>query len=649
MDTRLLRHYEQELAYLREMGAEFAEAYPKIAQRLGMDGLQVLDPYVERLLEGAAFLSARTQLELELQFPALTQHLLEIVYPHFLAPTPSLAVLRFEPDAAQGGLESGVTIPRGTTLRGPRTEGQQTSCTFTTAQDVTLWPLELKETSYIDGRGELVAAGLGQNPRARAAIRLRIGRVGEGAISDLPVEKLCLYLSGETGAAWRLHEALGNTAVGLSARSTDRRADWVEPLPGAAVVQRGFGEEEALLPCPGQSFDGYRLLQEFFALPQRFFFFDLAGLAPAFARAGEAQTIDLFILLSESLPPIARELKDDDPRKGGSFELYAAPVVNLFDKRCDRVQIRTADYEHHLVPERTAPMDFEVHSIKSVLGIARQGMRDTEFLPFYSADDFTPAGVQHGAYYAIRRRMHKRLDDEQDTDEGRRRAATKMKRVHSKPKRTDYLGGELYLQLVDRAQAPIGEGIEQLAVTALCTNRDLPLLIGTGEDAAFTLPGGGPVSKVRACAGPTAPQASLAKDATAWKLISHLSLNYLSIADGDRGSGAQALRELLGIYAPIGDRVLGKQLDGIQSVESRPIVRRLADGVLSTAVRGLEVRIGLDETAFEGTSTYLLGAVLERFLAKYTSLNSFTETVIHSPQRGEIARWSARSGTRRLL
>ena len=115
------------------------------------------------------------------------------------------------------------------------------------------------------------------------------------------------------------------------------------------------------------------------------------------------------------------------------------------------------------------------------------------------------------------------------------------------------------------------------------------------------------------------------------------------------GKGAEALRELIGIYAPSGDRVIEKQMEGLVDVRSRPIVRRLADEVLSTAVRGLEITLVFDESFFEGTSVYLLGSVLERFFRKYVTLNSFTETVLVTQQRGEIARWRPEQGRGRII
>jgi type VI secretion system protein ImpG len=625
MDTRLLKHYEAELAFMREMGAEFAQSYPKVAARLGMEGMEVLDPYVERLLEGFAFLSARVQLELELQFPAFTSHLLEIVYPHYLAPIPSMMVAAFVPDPAQAGLRDGFTLSRGTQLRSALAEGEQTACVFQTAHDVVLWPIEIAQAEYIEGRGEIAAAGVGRDLEARAALRLRLHRLGDAPIAELPIENLTLFLNGRGGSSWLMHELLCTQVAGVVGRSTDRRADWQEEVRDASVVPRGFDPNEALLPTPPRSFDGYRLLQEYFAIPQRYHFVEVRGIGPAVRRAKGAD-IDIYIVLRDGKPELASSVAPV------AFSLFATPAVNLFRKRCDRVQVTTRDVQHHVVPDRSAPLDFEIHSLKTVSGISGEGREDTAFRPFYSQDDFTAAGETHPAYYSQRRRMRQRSERE------RLRGA-----------RTSYLGSELYLSLVDRNQAPYGSDLQQLAVSALCTNRDLPLLLSTGGKDLFHLPDGGPVLSIETPVNPTRPRPTLGQGDAAWRLISHLSLNYLSIADTRMGGGAAGLRELLGIYAPVGDRTIEKQLEGIVSVTSQPIVRRLHDEVLSTAVRGLEIRLDFDDSFFEGTSVYLLGAVLERFFRKYVSINTFTETVLNTQQRGEIARWKATSGLGRLI
>lgn len=625
MDTRLLRHYENELAFMRDMGAEFADAYPKIASRLGMEGIEVLDPYVERLLEGVAFLSARVQLELEMQFPALTSHLLEIVYPHYLAPTPSMMIAQFSPDLSNSGLKSGYTLPRHTTLRSRLLDGEQTACEFRTAHAVTMWPLEISETEYIDSRGGLIAAGVGANSTARAGIRLRLKRTDNDDMSALKLDDLTLYLDRQSGRSWQLHEILCTQTVGLAGRSADRRADWTLDLPNSDIQQIGLSRDEALLPTPRQSFDGYRLLQEYFAMPERFLFVKLSGLQPALKNA-KGSEVDIYILLGEGNNDLAPAITPQ------AFTLNAVPAVNLFQKRCDRVRVTTHDVEHHVVPNRTAGLDFEIYSINTVTGISGDGEDDVGFRPFYSETDFTAAGDVHNAYYTVSRKMRQRSEKE------------RLRGV-----RTSYLGSEVYLTLVDRRQAPYSAGLDQLAVNALCTNRDLPMLLSVGDENVFHLPDGGPVKTVRTPISPTRPNPTLAQGDTAWRLISHLSLNYLSIAQTDAGSSAEALRELIGIYAPLGNRVTEKQLEGITKVTSRPIVRRMSDEVLSTAVRGIEITIEFDETFFEGTSVYVLGAVMERFFRKYATINSFTETVLRTERRGEIARWRPKAGLGQIL
>jgi type VI secretion system protein ImpG len=190
----------------------------------------------------------------------------------------------------------------------------------------------------------------------------------------------------------------------------------------------------------------------------------------------------------------------------------------------------------------------------------------------------------------------------------------------------------------------------QLSVTGLCTNRDLPLLLSTAGKDAFHLPDGGPVLGIQTVVSPTRPRPTVAQGETAWRLISHLSLNYLSITDTEGGQkGSEALRELIGLYAPAGDRVVAKQLEGIRGVSTRPIVRRMTDEVLSTAVRGIEVSLDFDESFFDGSGVFVLASVLERFFAKYVTINSFTETVLTTQQRGEITRWRPTKGLSRMI
>ncbi|MEM6825689.1 MAG: type VI secretion system baseplate subunit TssF, partial [Pseudomonadota bacterium] len=336
--------------------------------------------------------------------------------------------------------------------------------------------------------------------------------------------------------------------------------------------------------------------------------------------------LDLYLLLksgdADMAPGISPEV----------FRLNCTPAINLFERRCDRVLVTTSDHEQHVVVDRTAPNDYEIHTVESVLGIRGEGEDDLAFSPFYSADEYTAVSRGAPAYYTQSRKMRQRTE-----------------RERLKGARTNYLGSEMFLSLVDPDEAPYPGSLHQLAVRAQVTNRDLPLLLAAGTPDMFHLPDGGPVKAVRTPVAPTRPRPTLAQGEAAWKLIGHLTLNYLSIVDSDVGSGAEALRELVGLYARDGDRSVKRELEGIVSVKSRPIVRRMADEVLSTAVRGLEITVECDEDFFDGASVYLLVAVLERFLRHHVSINSFTETVLVTQQRGEIARWRPGRGAGRII
>ena len=625
MDTRILKHYEAELAYLKDMGAEFANAYPKIASRLDLSSLEVADPYVERLLEGVAFLSARVQLELENQFPKFTSNLFEIIYPHFLAPTPSMMIAKFSPDMSEDGLKSGYVLPRSTEIRTSLIKGIKTPCIFKTSNDVTMWPISVSEVEYIDGRPSLVAADVVKDTSANAAIRIRLSRVDDENISELALDKLSLYLNGQGGAAWQLHEILCTEVVGLVARSTDRRDAWTHYLSDGEVLAQGFSDEEALLPVTKKTFSGYRLLQEYFAMPERFHFVELIGLSDGIKRSKE-KDLDIYILLKNGRPDLAPSITVD------SFELNAVPAINLFEKRFDRTPIETKNSELQVFPDRTAQLDFEIYSLSTVEGIGKGAEDDIEFKSFYSSNDFTPAGSNDLSFFTQRRVMRQRTERE------------KLQGV-----RTGYLGSDLYVMLVDANQAPYGDNLEQLSARGLVTNRDLPLLIPKGASDIFYLSDGGPVDMVGAIVHPNRPKPILAQGDSSWKLISHLSLNYLSITDDNRETGASALRELLGLYVPSGDRAVQQQITGLLSISNRPIVRRINDGVMSTPVKGLELTISFDESYFEGTSVYLIASVLERFFRKFATLNSFTETVLKTTQRGEIKRWKPDLGLGRVI
>lgn len=620
MNPKLLRYYESELQHLREMGGEFARDFPKIAGRLGLENYAVADPYVERLLEGFSFLAARVQLKIDAEFPRFTNHLLELVYPQYLAPTPSMAVVQLQPDMGEGSLAQGFKVVRGTALHGLLGKGDQTACEFRTAHDVTLWPVELVEARYFACAGKLGHIDLARLGGVKAALRLRL-RCGAGLnFSELALDQLQLHMRGSGALPARILEQLLGHAAGVLVAPAQESPAWHEFVPKKLIRALGGGDAEALLPTGARAFQGYRLLQEYFALPQRFLFAELGGLNGALRRCA-GNEVDIVVLFDQLEPTLEQAVA------AANFGLYCTPAINLFPKRADRVHLSDQQADYHVVPDRTRPMDYEIYQIRNVTGYGSGAEAEQTFQSFYTANDLQSGGAA-SAYYQLRREP--RLLSERQRRQG---------------PRSSYVGSEVFLSLVDSSEAPHRSDLRQLGVDTLCSNRDLVLSMPLGSGKTdFTVESGAPVQSVRCVAGPTVPAPSHAEGETAWRLVSHLSLNYLSLVDQDQRQGAAALRDLLRLYCGAGDAAALKQIDGLQSVGAEAVVRRLPLPGPITYGRGLQITVTLDEAAFEGSGVFILGSVLEQFFTKYVSLNAFTETRIRSTARGEIMHWPARVG-----
>jgi type VI secretion system protein ImpG len=629
MDRRLLRYYNRELQHLRELGGEFAREFPKVAGRLALDEFACADPYVERLLEGFAFLTARVQLKLDSEFPRFTQNVLETVYPHLLCPTPSMAVVQFQPDPSEGSLAGGFAVPRGTQLRSLLGKDEQTACLYRTAHDVTLWPLEITEARYHARDLGSLSPPNGLPAGIKAAVRFRVRCTGAVSLDKIAIEDLIVHLRGTGDVPPRLYAQLLGRTRAVAVRGTGGNAATAKwhHVSGTSLVSRvGFDDSEALLPATSRSFQGYRLLREYFVFPQRFLFVQFTGIGPAL-RATRDREADVLVFLSEE----SRELENAlDP---ANFALHCTPAINLFPKRADRIHVTDRAWEFHVIPDRTRTLDYEVFQVLSVAGYGASADLQTEFRPFYAANEGDVDSGRTGAYFAVNRLP--------------RAASAKEQRGG---RRSTYPGTETYISLVDASSAPYRSDLKQLAAETLCTNRDLPLQMPVGRGRTdFTLETSAPVQAVRCVAGPTPPKHSSIEGETAWRLVGHLSLNYLSLADSDQVQGAAALRDLLRLYGDSSDPQFQKQIDGVRSIASRPISRQVSGPGPIAFARGLQVTVALDDESFAGTGIFLLGAVLDQFFAKYVSINSFTETVVHSAERGEVMRWPARTGRRHIL
>lgn len=619
MDPLFLSYYERELGYIRALGGEFAKRFPKIAGRLGLDEFECADPYVERLLEGFAFLAARVQLKIDAEFPRFTQSLLSIVLPHVVAPTPSMAIVEMQPNPKRGALTEGFRVPRGSTLKATAGRPDSAPCEYRTARDLDLWPITLTQVSLSSYVGDLGELEIENRRTVRAALRLRFRTASGAAVSELALDRLPLFLRGPERLGVRLYELLCAGAVGLVVRDgAGQRTHFVGREP---LRPLGFEDNEALLPYTLASFHGYRLLHEYFALPSRFHFVELLGLGSGLRRV-QGSEFEVCVLLDRHEPELDARIALEN------FVLHATPIVNLFPRRADRIHLNEGQNEYHLVVDRTRPLDFEVHSVTEVVGFGGNVVASREFLPFYSVSERKQREAE--AYYTVHRQPRLR------SSQG-----------HGLGARSTYPGSEVFISLVDGDEGPYGSDLEQLGVTVLCSNRDLPLFMTLGAGKSdFTLETGAPVQAVRCIAGPSEPRPSPAWGAASWRLVSHLALNQLSFGDTADALGAGPLRRMLELYAELGAAGARRQIEGIRGVKCASIVRRLPLAGPGSFARGLEITLDCDETSFEGASAFLLGAVLDRFFARYVSINSFTETVLRSPQRGEIMRWPTRLGRR---
>jgi type VI secretion system protein ImpG len=642
MDPGLLRLYNEELTHLREVGAEFARDFPKIAARLSMDGVEVADPYVERLLEGFAFMAARVQLKLAAEHPRLVQHLLETVYPGFLAPVPSMMVARLQPNLLDPSLARGHTVPRGTALTCDTVRGQNTACEFRTAMAVCLWPVEIEAVQYFSHAPDLPLTRLPPARLIRGGLRIRLKTHGGLRFNQLRMGSLAFYVSAPDDVAFRLHElvlgstlgtwvAAGGTAGAAGTAGTAGAAGTASPPPSqgyaetASVQPLGFEDAQALLPETLRGFSGHRLLQEYAALPQRAMFFEVTDLARRLAGVDSTrcELVLLFGRADATLEPVVN---------ADSLALNCTPAINLFPKRLDRIQLGTggtAQWEHHVVPDRTRPMDYELHTLQTVIGYGTGVVAEQRFLPLYAT--FHDSAHGHGACYTLRREP---------------RLLSARQRLDGP--RSSYVGQEVFLSLVDPQSAPYREDIRQLSLTGLVTNRDLPALL-PGAATTWRIEGAAPVVRIETLRGPTRPTQRLARGDTGWAMVSMLTLNYLSIAGEDSGRAAAALRSLLLLHGPEQDPAWTRQVEGIQTVAARTVVRRLPfPGPLSFGC-GVEIDVGVDEMGFQGASAWLLGSVLDRFFTRHATANSFCTTVLRSATRGEIMRCAPRIGTQPVL
>jgi type VI secretion system protein ImpG len=624
VSDELLPYYDRELAILRSLAGEFAERHPKIAGRLSLGRDESQDPHVERILQGVAFLAARVQKRLDDDYPELSDGLLDLLYPHYLRPVPSMAIAEFAIDPKQAQLTAGYRLPRGTTVETEEVEGER--CRYRTCFDQRLWPLKVAAARLSGPPFQLPIV-----PPAGtvAVLSLAIESLSsEVRIGQLSLDSLRLHLHAEAGQSMQeLYELLFTRCLGVVVSDGPADAQAVL-LPRQRLVAAGFDPADAAIPDDPRSFSGYRLLSEFFTLPQKFLFVDLEGLTPqVIGRIG--RTMHVSVLLSATSRDLERVVS---PR---SIRLGCTPLVNLFCQQLDPMLIDGTRSEYCITPDARRPRAVEVYAIESVQA-GPAGVDPVDVLPFYAvnADAATPPLGKDGRRlrWVASRRTHREPRPDGATD-----AAT-----------------DSWLSLVDEVGGPAAVSNLIVHTRAVCTNRNLParLPFAVGRPR-LTLPDGqGPIGTIQCLTRPTRPLRIPPGRGSAWRIISHLSLNHLSLADAGDGRAPQALREMLRLYLIDDlDDYEQKQrwIQGIIGVSSRRVAARIGDR--GAVCQGLEIRLDLDEERFSDKAAYLFCSVLDRFLGAWVTINSFSRLVATSREREsrrEQWTWPPRAGGRTL-
>ncbi len=595
----ILVYYQAELAYLRQAGQGFARKYPKIAERLELTGDGSSDPHVERLIESFAFLTARVQRRLNDEFPEITNALLGVLYPHLVHPVPPMSIARFFPDPSRGKMTTGHLIPKNTGLFSQTSDGL--TCRFRTAYPVTLWPVVV-EDAQLEAKSQFDF--LDSIPGVAAVLRIQV-RAQKGSLQELDLRSLRFHIHGDAHLTGNLYELIFSHCLGVYL--FDAAAQTSVRLPQNALQPVGFGLDEDVIPYSSRSHPAYRLLQEYFALPEKYLFFDLASLE----RNPSAEMLDILFVL-DTLPQNHRGLPKE------TFLLGCTPVVNLFQRTSEPIRLDHTQTEYRLVPDLRRERTMEVHSIQSVSSSSNAAETEKQLKPMYSARQDESMLAQDSYWYARREFSH----------------------------RADYSGTEVYLSFVDLQFKPQKPPMQTVYAHMLCTNRDLALQLP--ENAALQIEESVPAAHIHLLRKPTPTGYPPLGGSSRWALISNLSLNYLSL-DNDEES-LRTLQQILRLYSLSNAPSVQRQLDGIRSMQCRTIARPMHFDGWKGFCSGKEVALTFDEQCYAGGNIFLFAAVLNRFLGMYASINSFVQLKMESLQHpGVSKKFPPITGTETLL
>jgi len=615
MREELLEYYERELTYLRQMGGEFARKYPKVAGRLLLDPERCDDPHVSRLLEGFALLAARVHRRIDDDFPEICESLIRIIHPGYLRPTPSMTVVECQPDPAQGKKTAGMRVPRGTPLVSKATvEGLP--CRFQTAYDVDLWPFSVAAAEWRQPERMQRPPRATVGVQAVAAARLRLRCQRDVVFTGLPLSHLRFHLAGDASVVYSLYELLSDKCIEIQLRDPKDEKKLIS-LDPSQLRMIGFDAEESLLPFVRRSMDGHRLLQEYFAFPEKFLFFDLEGLEPlAQAAFGEeAEIVFLFSSFERAERQQVMELGVNER----TFRLGCTPAINLFPQSAEPILLSQTRHDYTIVPDSRHSKVMEIFSIEEVVA-TNPRLRQSIVLEPMHAYRHQTRNREDLAFWVATRHLN---------EFGEREPST------------------MTISVVDLAGSFTEPEADVLMVRALCTNFDLPSRIQYGSESGdFEATGYAAAKTVTALRRPTASINPAGGQGHLWRLISLLSLNYLSLNEG----GRTAMQEILRLHNLAGSTASENEVGSILKMNSSPGFALVDSAYGLIPARGTQVGMEFDEQQFTGSGAYLFAAVLDRFLAGYAAINSFSQLTARSTLRKEaMGKWPPRAGTQALL
>jgi type VI secretion system protein ImpG len=610
--------YQRELDFFRSTVTEFSDRFPRIANRLTLSAAGTRDPHVERLIQAFAYLNARTRLKLDDTFPELVDAMLGVLYPHMVAPVPSMSVIGFKLNRTQKDLTKGHLLSRATILESEKVQGSH--CYFRTCYPVNLLPMEATTTRLLPR--PFSGPPSPRRNEAESTLRFEFSTLDPAkSFGEYNLSSLRFYIGiPNFEKAAQLLELL--LTQSLEVVITGAGGAYCGVLPASCVQQVGFAPEDAVLPQSKKSFPGYRLLTEYFVLPQKFLFFDITGFTPSMLKQA-GNRLEISILLKEHDASVAALVSPDSVRTG------CTPIINLFRKTADGAPLTLRTTEVRIIPDSREATAHEIYSIENVQVDTQDGTI-YEFRPFYSVSHGAsePPIVDGGFWHAVRR------PGPVERDRGSLKDATDM-----------------YLTLVDANASPFEQSEGTLVADLVCFNRDLPEMLAEKREVSrigFDLTGGrGPVSEVKCLISPTPVFRGHLGRRNLWPLISQLSLNHLSLSTDE--NAVKALQEILALNDVRESAETRNLIAGIQKIITEPCVQRMGGAF----ARGTRIQLQLNEENFAGDSPYLFSAVLGQFFAMYSSINSFTQLTATTQLRLSRGlgnwKWPAQAGNQALI